>query len=221
MPTRHIKGLIYPDDYFIKFFFKHQLHNKKGLTFLELGCSNGCNLMLPYQFLNNVVGVDMNDVLIDYANSNFYLLNQVNNYKFFNADMRVFCTNKKNIKADVLILANSVYYIPKNDFITLLKDIRKNNLIKTNALFFLRFRELDHFSNKKGKRVGENSYILENGITGEDGVFCKFYDTFEMIDILKVHLNLKNFQVMKIKYENMQKNIKVNNSDVVIWGVIN
>ena len=62
---------------------------------------------------------------------------------------------------------------------------------------------------------------MYNEITGEDGVFCKFYEEDEMIEILKTNLKLRNFQSMKIEYENIQNNTKVNNSDIVIWGTIN
>lgn len=221
MDIKNIKGLKYPDEYFIKFFFKYQLHTKQKLTYLELGCSNGCNLMLPFEFENNVIGVDLNDTLINYANENFNNINKKNNFNFFSLDMRHFCHNSSYIKADALVLANSIYYIPKNDFVKLLKDIKQNNLIKSNIPFFIRFRELDDFRNGKGEVVEENSIIIKNGITGEDGVFCKFYNTDEMIKILKKELDLRDFQTMHLKYDNIQNEVKVNSSEVVIWGTIN
>lgn len=77
MDIKEIKGLKYPDEYFIKFFFKYQFHTKKDLTFLEIGCSNGCNLMLPYSFDNKALGVDLNDTLINYANENFKIQEKI------------------------------------------------------------------------------------------------------------------------------------------------
>ena len=62
---------------------------------------------------------------------------------------------------------------------------------------------------------------MQNKITGEDGFFCKFYTIKEMVEILKKWLNLRDFETMSIKYENIQNGTKVNNSDVVIWGVVN
>jgi hypothetical protein len=221
MRLQEINGLKYPDEYFIKFFFKYQLHKKQNQTFLELGCSNGCNLMLPYQFDNSVIGVDLNNTLIQYANDNFKQLQQNNHYKFNSQDMIDFCKQTKDIQADILILASSIYYIPKDDFTELLKNIKNNNLIKENIPFYIRFRDIDDFRNGKGKSLGENSIIIQNGITGEDGVFCRFYAKDEMIEILKEELNLRDFQTMVVKYENIQNNIKVNNSDIVIWGTIN
>lgn len=221
MNITKIKGLKYPDEYFIKFFFKYQLHTKKNLKYLELGCSNGCNMMLPYQFNNNVIGVDLDRELIEWADSNFATLKQKNLYDFSSLDMRYFCETSSNIEADVLVLANSIYYIPQDDFIVLLQNIRKNSLIKSEIPFFIRFREVDDFRNSKGEKVEKNSLIMQNGITGEDGIFCKFYDTNEMIEILKKELDLRDYQTMSIKYENIQNNTKVKNSDVVIWGTIN
>ncbi len=221
MSIQNIQGLKFPDEYFIKFFFKYKLHTQKNLTYLELGCSNGCNLNLPYQYNNNVIGVDFNSELIKFAKENFINLKQQEEYQFYNDDMRKFCNNNKDINADVLVLPNSIYYIPKNDFIKLLKDVKVNNLIKEEIPFFIRFREIDDFRNHKGTKIEENSYILENGITGEGGAFCKFYTKQEIIDLLEKELNLRDFQTMSIKYENIQNGVKVNNSDVVIWGTIN
>ena len=221
MNITNIKGLKYPDEYFIKFFFNYKLQEKENLTYLELGCSNGCNIILPYQFNNSVIGVDLDDTLIKYANSNFNLLKQRNSYNFFNLDMRNFCAATSDIYADILVLANSIYYIPKDDFIKLIQNIKQNNLIKSNIPFFIRFREIDDFRNAKGKIIEENSIIIKNGITGEDGMFCKFYDISEMIEILTKELNLRNFQTMSLKYDNIQNNTKVKSSEVVIWGTIN
>jgi len=221
MNIKNIKGLKYPDEYFIKFFFKFQLQNKNNLTYLELGCSNGCNLMLPYQFNNHVIGIDLDGTLIEYANYNFKLLDQLNKYKFYNQDMREFLQEQLNIQADLLILANSIYYIPKEDFIQMLKNIKSNNLINKNIPFFIRFRNTDDYRNNKGNIIEPNSIIINNNITGEDGLFCKFYDKNEMIEILKKELDLKDFEVMNIKYDNIQNNTIVSNSDIVIWGTIN
>jgi len=221
MNIKDINGLKYPDEYFIKFFFKYALHNSENSKYLELGCSNGCNLMLPYQYDNHVIGVDLDKTLIEYANANFKELNQDIKYKFYTEDMRDFCQNQKKLDTDGLILANSIYYIPKSDFILMLQNIKINSLIKRDIPLFIRFRLPDDFRNHKGEVVAENSIIMQNGITGEDGIYCKFYEISEMVEILQKELGLRDFQSMSIKYENIQNQTKVNNSDAVIWGTIN
>lgn len=221
MNIKDIKGLKYPDEYFIRFFFKNSLQSKNNLTFFELGCSNGCNLSLPYQYNNKVIGVDFNEQLVSFANENFKKLDQINQYNFCHRDMRSFCKESKDINSDILILASSIYYIPKNDFISLLRDIKNNNIIKANTLLYIRFREINDFRNHKGQKIEENGYILENNITGEDGAFCKFYSASEMIDILRKELNLRDYEVLNNIYENIQNNTTVYNSDVIVWGTIN
>ncbi len=221
MNIRNIKGLKFPDEYFIKFFFKYNLFNLKKMTFLELGCSNGCNLMLPYQYDFEVIGVDLDNTLISYANENFSILKKTNRFTFFLQDMISFCDISEDIYADVLVLANSVYYISKSNFILLLKNIKKNQLIKKKIPFFIRYREVDDFRYGKGEKVEEDSFILENRITGEDGAYCTFYKTEKMVSILKNELNLREYQIMSLEYENIQHDTKVKNSDVVIWGTIN
>ncbi len=74
MKLKEIKGLKYPDEYFLKFFFKNMLYTKSNLKILEFGSGNGNNLMLPYQYNHEVIGVDYNKTLIEYAKYNFELL---------------------------------------------------------------------------------------------------------------------------------------------------
>jgi hypothetical protein len=219
---QNIQGLKFPDEYFIKFFYKFGFHNKtEKLTFLELGSSNGCNLTLPYQYNFSVLGVDFDPILIEYANHNFKLYRKSTGYTFIAQDMRAFCKEQNNIFSDTLILANSLYYIPKNDFIELLEDIKTNHLTQAKCPFFVRFREINDYRNHKGKELSKNCFILENGVTGEDGTLCVFYETDEMVSLLSSKLGISNYQIMKIQYDNIQNNTVVNNSDVVIWGYIN
>ncbi|RUR08124.1 class I SAM-dependent methyltransferase [Legionella sp. km772] len=222
MNITHLKGLRFPDEYFIKFFYKFNFHQQAPkLRFLELGAANGCNLALPYQYHFPVIGVELDPLLVEYANHNFKLYNQDNAYDFIAQDMRIFCQEQKELLADILVLANSLYYIPKSDFIKLLEDLSANHLIQTKAPFFIRFRNLDDFRYNKGKKMAENTFILENGITGEDGALCVFYEADEMVTLLRAKLGVSQFQIMNIHYDNIQNDSLVNNSDVVVWGYVN
>lgn len=218
MNLRDIKGLKYPDEYFIKFFFKKGLHSGDQVkTFLELGSSNGCNLNLAYQFGNRVIGVDFDQISIEHAQYNFSSLKQENEFQFFCDDMRQFVKNN-TLSIDVLSLANSIYYIPKNDFVEVLRNIK--GWLSSETPFFIRFRGLDDFRFGKGKLVDENSFIMENGVTGEDGAYCCFYSAEEMLAILTKELNLRNYDVMNVCYDNIQNNVAVANHDIVIWGSV-
>ena len=219
MKIKNLHGLKYPDDYFIKFFFKNSLHLSNDLSFLELGCSNGNNLMLCYEYEHNVIGVDLDESLINYAKSNFNLLNGSGDFVFKNADMRNFCSMNKDLNVDVLVLANSIYYITKDEFNNLLINIKKNRIVKSGALIFLRFRDIDDYRFGNGNKFDDNAFTLDT--SDEKGIFCQFYGANEMINILTKELDLRSFRIFNIKYQNLINNQKVDNSDVVLWGVVN
>ncbi len=218
MSLKDIQGLKFPDEYFIKFFFKKSLHTLKNKNFLELVCSNACNLSLPYEYDNNIIGVDYSEEFIFFAKHNFRNKNRKDNFNFICSDMREFAKDYR-AKIDVLIMANSIYYISKKDFIELLRNIKKN--LNDNIPFFIRFRGLGDYRYGKGEEIENDAVIMLNEATGEDGLYCKFYSEEEMIEILKNELNLHSYDVMKIIYDNIQNNVLVRNEDIVIWGNIN
>jgi SAM-dependent methyltransferase len=217
-----IKGLKYPDEYFTKFFFKNKLHEKKGLKYLEFGCGNGSNLMLPYSYENSIIGVDYSADLIDMANYNFALLNKRDsNYELITDDMRTFVKKNMDIQSDVLSLPNVINYIPQTDFIEFLQTCKVNKLYSEKAKLFIRFRTPRDFRYGLGNRINNKCYKVDNNITGELGALNCFYTEIEMIDILRQYLNLHDFTVLNIDFENIAVNgDKILNSDIVIWGTI-
>jgi SAM-dependent methyltransferase len=70
MNISKMKGLKYPDEFVIKFFFKENLHKIKG-DVLELGCANGNNLIMFYQYGWNTVGIDLNQDSLSNGEYNF------------------------------------------------------------------------------------------------------------------------------------------------------
>ena len=224
---KEIKGLKYPDEYFIKFFFKNRLHEKKDLTYLEFGCGNGSNLMLPYSYGggNKVIGIDYDSSLISMANDNFSCYkSQDNDFKFHVDDMREFVKSKNNLYCDSLSLPNIINYISKNDFINFLVSCKDNRLYKENAYFFIRFRTPKDFRYGLGRRIGENSYQINStdDTTGEAGAMNTFYRESEMLKILEQYINIKDYKVFNIDFENQIANgDTILNSDIVIWGTIN
>lgn len=219
-----IKGLKYPDEYFIKFFFKERLHEKTNLKFLEFGCGNGNNLMLPYQYNNEVIGIDYDKTLISFANENFNLLKHNQKYSFYSADMREFVKKNNNINADILSLPNIINYISKIDFINFLKNCKNNKFYKNNSKIFIRFRTHRDFRFGLGNRIDNCCYQIDkdNNTTGEAGALNCFYSGIEMIDILRKYLNLTDYKIFHIDFENMALNgDTILNSDIVIWGSIN
>jgi predicted RNA methylase len=223
MTIKDIKGLKYPDEYFIKFFFKNELQNKSKLRFLEFGAGNGSNLLLPFQYDHEVIGVDFNDTLIGYARDNFELFDGDNDFSFYCSDMREFAQKHENICADVFTLPNIVNYISKNDFIEFLLNCKKNKIINKNSKFFIRFRTPKDFRYGLGTRIDSNIYRIANDdeTTGEAGALNTFYKEHEMVKILEQYLELVKFKVFTVDFENIAANGDVIfNSDIIIWGTL-
>ncbi len=224
---KHIKGLKYPDDYFIKFFFKKKLHTRVNLKFLEFGCGNGNNLILPFIYgnANTVIGIDYDKILIEYAKYNFNLLanEQNGHYIFYADDMSYFAALNRLINADVLSLPNIVNYLPREVYFEFLKNCKNNRLYKKGANFFIRYRTPRDFRYGLGKRVGYNCYKIDenNDITGEKGAINCFYTEHEMLDLLKEYIGLMDYHLFHIDFENIAANgDTILNSDIVIWGKI-
>jgi hypothetical protein len=219
---KKIKGLKYPDEYFTKFFFKAKLHERNNLTYLEFGCGNGSNLMLPYSYDNNVIGIDYDCKLIENANFNFSLFDKKNNFNFYCNDMRKFVKDHEDIYADIFVLPSVIYYISKEDFIVFLDDVIKNNIIKTNIEFYIRVRSTKDYRYGVGEKLAKQRYKLPmNCITGENNAEIEFYTESEILNILINKLNLNNYKVFHLDNQNEHNGEIILNSDIVIWGTIN
>ena len=222
MKLKNIKGLKYPDEYIIKFFFSKNLHVKKNLNVLELGCGNGSNLMLPYDYENNVTGIDYDPTLIEYAKHNYQLISTTSNYNFEDSDIRTYVANNFNLEIDLLLLPSVIYYINKSDFITLMDNIISNQLIKKSIPFYIRFRTNKDFRFGLGEKLEDNCYRMpEDNITGEANATITFYTESEMLNLLQKHLNLTQYKIFHLNNENYQNGMTILNSDIVIWGTIN
>ena len=222
MNVSKIKGLKYPDEYFIKYFFKSGFHDGKKKKFIEFGSANGNNLMLAYQYGHEVIGIDFDETSTQYAKDNFAKLNLENSYQFYADDMRNYIQNNKNINADVFLLPNIVNYITTDDLVKFLKVTVENNIIKSGADFFMRTRTIKDFRYGIGKEVEYNTYKIPDDydITGEAGCINRFYQESEMIDILKSELNLREYKIFHLDCQNLQNGVTLLNSDIVIWGKI-
>ena len=223
MKLTDIRGLKYPDDYFIKYFFKSGFHKTNGLKFIEFGSSNGNNLTLPYQYGHHVIGVDIDQKAIDDANFNFSMIqNKQSTFNFNLKDMREYASHTTDLFADVFMLPNIVNYIPREDFGAFLNIMLKNNNLKQNASIFVRCRTPKDFRFGLGTKKDYNAYQLEDNqnITGEAGCLNTFYTEHDLISTLQKHLNLKDFTLLQCDFQNVQDNIIVSNSDLILWGTI-
>lgn len=217
-----LKGLRFPDEYLIRFFFKEQLDTSPG-SVLELGCGNGNNLMLFNQYGWNVVGIDHNEESINNANYNFKNYGKEGiAYLFVRHDLTNGVRLEENIenKFNVIIMANSLYYIPRKSMLQCLKDIK--DLLSLNGKFFIRMRAVNDYRFGRGKEVEKNGYTLDIVETNEKGLLNVFYYEYELIDILRETIgpDMSSLKILRVYYENVENDVLVGNSDIVIWGNI-
>lgn len=224
MIISNIKGLKYPDDYFIKYFFKSNFNKTKDLKFVEFGSSNGNNLTLPYQYGHHVIGIDIDKQAIDDAISNFSMFPHHNSkFNFHLQDMRVYANSTTNLNADILMLPNIVNYIQREDFHSFLRIMIQNNNINKNSSIFVRCRTPKDFRFGLGIQVGYNAYKIEasNHLTGEAGCLNTFYTECDIIDTLRKYLDLRDFTLLQCDFQNIQNDTIISNSDIILWGTIN
>ena len=224
MNISQIKGMKYPDEYFIKYFFKNNFPDKKDFKFIEFGCSNGNNLMLPFSYNFEIIGVDLSKEAIEDANSNFRNMKiKDTNFSFYVEDMRIFAKNNHNLQIDVLLLPNVVNYIKQEELIEFLETMIQNNNVKKDALFFIRCRTPKDFRFGIGNKVAHNTYKLPDdfNITNEQSCLNRFYTETELVSMLTKHLNLREYQILSCDCQNPQKETIVFNSDIILWGRIN
>lgn len=220
MTIRDIRGLKYPDEYIIKYFFKKNFQQIKGKV-IEFGSGTGNNLSLFYQYDWDVLGIDIVESITNDAIFNFnHIYNASGTKQFYTSDMNEFILNNHNIQADVFMLPGVISYISKEDFIEFLKLAKEYQVFKKGANFFIRTRSKKDYRYGLGERMGNDSFLMTNNITGEEGALCTCYDEYELVLLLQKYLNLKDFQVLSLENQNEQQGDKLLNADIVIWGTI-
>ncbi len=219
---KQLQGLLFPDDYLVKFFFKTKL-NKRKKNVLELGCSNGNNLSLFFNYGWNVSGVDSNLKNILNAKHNFKILKKKlflqNNYLFFKEDMLSFIKKQDNLSYDTIIFANSLYYLEYQQIIEIL-DCIKNKISKKTNIFF-RIRLKGDQRAKISKKISKFTHLINFKRTNEINCFNTFFTKQKFITMIRNKFNTKSETVLEIKYENLINNKVFFNNDLVFWCVIN
>jgi SAM-dependent methyltransferase len=217
MKLTDIRGLKYPDEYIIKFFFKEGLNRMQG-NVIEFGCGNGNNLMLFHQFGWNVTGIDIDKSKLDDALNNFGMTSIDANYKFIQHDISKWLVAPLEEKFDAVLLPNIIYYIPRQSVIVLLSQVAA--LVKNGAYIFLRVRGIKDYRYGRGEMVERNGFILNIKETGEFGFLNVFYYEYELVNLLRGKLGLEesSLQLFSVDNLNLQNGVPVHNSDIVIWG---
>lgn len=217
MNLSEIKGLKFPDEYLIKFFFKNGLNNRKG-NVVEFGCANGNNLMLFNHFGWSTTGIDINRDQIEFANYNFSKYAENQNYLFIEHDISKSINGVLKGNFEVILFPSVIYYISRESVLNLLRETR--NFIKKEAMIYLRARSMRDYRYNRGQQVEHNGFILDIKETGEYQALNVFYHEYELVDMLReeLWLDVSTMHICSIDCINPQNGIPVFNSDIVIWG---
>lgn len=219
MLLSQIKGLKFPDEYVTKFFFKEGLHRQVG-NVLELGCGNGNNLRLFYEFGWNTVGVDFGEDQIADANSYFETLKNseklANEFRFSCMDMVEFISPKLG-RFDVLLLPSSMYYLNPMQIDAMFKRLKESKILKPNVAIFIRNRLLDDYRYARGVNIAKNSFELNTEETGEKGCINTFFSEYSLLSKIKEYFEFDEYVSLRVAYENIQNGMLVANSDIVFW----
>ena len=217
----NLKGFKYPDGELVRYFFKNNL-NLKSLKVLELGCGNGNNLALFADYDYEVIGVELKSLNVENANFNFANVYGFHKFNFINQDMREFCKDTQGLRADVLLIPNVANYITKFDFKKLLENIIQNELVKPNSDFFIRARSIKDHRYALGEKIDDGVFILTGDeYSGEKGIICSCYNEYELVEILKSILNLRDFTIITSENLNVKNGVYIKDSDIIIYGKIN
>ena len=223
MYLKDVLGLKYPDEFIIKFFFKERLFENIG-DVLELGCANGNNLSLFYNYGWNVCGIDIDNQAIDWANKNYQLyikeIKTRNTSDFHTSDMINYLENNTFKPFDVLLLPSSIYYLKKEKIEELFSLIIEKKVLKPNGLVFFRIRTTKDYRNKIGKKVNKDSRLMTTDETNEKNCIITFFTLRNFTKLLDKFINTKNLKIMNSNVENFVRGKSIFNSDIIIWGNI-
>jgi len=223
MLIKQIQGLKFPDEYIIRFFFKEGLDKRKG-SVLELGCGNGNNLTLFYQYGWKVSGVDINSGPLRQGKTNFKKIRETNKLspaaKLLQKDMVDFCASYVGPGFDVLLLPSSIYYLSYPRIKQLFLEIKKQGIVKRGSLIFIRVRTPQDYRRKKGGKAGAMTFRIDFRETGESGCLNTFFTASQLRNLLEANFTFKNQCWLRCDFDNYQKKKMVNNSDIIFWGRI-
>jgi SAM-dependent methyltransferase len=218
MNAKQAKGLRYPDEYVIKWFFKRNLHLRADKV-IELGCANGNNLGLFFEFGWDVTGVDISRSAIEDAEHNFLLMSTTTEaWRFIQHDIRAGVSSVTDGTFSCLSLANIACYLEREPYLALLDDLRP--LLDPGCEIFLRTRTLGDYRYGRGVEIGHNSFRLTTDETGELGCVMTFYDEHEIVKELmdRLDMDADTLVVLVVNQQNLQRGRIVSNADIVLWG---
>lgn len=208
------RGLLWPDTYVTRFFFKNGLAADPG-SVLDLGCGNGCNARLFTEYGWNVTGLDFDKAAIADARANWSDEDPAT-YAFSEWDLREGLPSFDR-RFDALVCANSLYYFERAVLVDLLEQCR--HVLAPGAHVFFQLRTPQDWRYGKGERIEPNTFRMNMSESNELDNTLAFYDPDDLVGLVETHLGpLSGRTVLRERYENVQHGLLVDNCNVIVWG---
>jgi SAM-dependent methyltransferase len=214
-----LKGNRFPQQRFVRFFFRSGLQQQVRGNALELGCGNGNNLMLLCQYGWDVTGVDVSRERLAEARANLSMLDEPHGgYRLIQHDLSLGIKGAVEGPFDLVVLFGILYYLPRKAVVGLLRDLR--GFLRKGSLVYLVMRTLRDYRYRRGEEVEPNGFRLTIEETGEKGLLNVFYHEYELVGMLREHLSIEaaTMQILYDDFQNIQNGVVVSNSDISIWG---
>ena len=209
--VNEMRGLRYPDEYVVRMFFKEQLDKRAGRV-LELGCGSGNNLCLFRAYGWSVCGVDINAESLNDARHNL----GEEGTELIQCDLSN-GVPRLDASFDCILLPSVNYYIPRTAFTRLLRALRAH--CRKGTLLYLRSRLPDDWRYGRGTLVEADGFRLTCQETGELGLLNVFYSENALRATVAAEFSqLDDVRSLHVRYDNLQSNEVIRNSDLVIWG---
>ena len=208
---------LYPDDYLIRYFFKSNFNSRTSGHVLELGCGDGNNLELFYKFGWSVTGFDYSLESITRAQT------RIPEGTFHREDLNQaaragwLLSFLEKEKYDVVILANSTYYLTREARLNLLRDM--SHLVRDGGSFFLRERLLTDGRREISEHTKGGYFLISSNQTGELGLRIILSSREQvMADLANLGFEQSSLTILECKYDNVQNAKLISNHDLIVWN---
>lgn len=167
------------DDWeFIEEIKKFASQLKKGSTVLDLGCGSGYITNYLSSLNMNVVGIDFSKEMIKIAKKNYPKL------EFLLADFVDIENHFGENSVDGLIAIYSLYFIPREQFNSMLNSLSK--ILKDEGIFLF------------VTQIGKNEDFVTTPLMKENGLSDKLYVNYYIKEELENILKQNNFSIENI-----------------------
>lgn len=180
--------MLYPDERVVSFLGRNyrDLKNNENKNAIDIGFGSGRHLKLLMDYNFNTYGIDYNQRCVDIANELFGENKKLK--KLSTIDIKELTSIDNYF--DVVIVYGVI-------FLRKIEDIKKDlikikQIMKDGAKLFLNFRTKEDINFGKGKKIDNNTYLLDESSREYENMVYSFLDIEEVRELfLEIGLNIE------------------------------